>query len=692
MKNIRKLSKYFIAFLVIAFVFLAIGLGSLGSVATTGKSYQLMAPTKESEDPCVIFHLSNPRDEDDKSIYCSLTHIYMNVGTLYAEAGEDVQIRMNRGASSTSFSPSSSYRYTATLENLVPDDERDEKTKAIEKSQFNWIDPFKDNLNTNNAKGYKISSWSYYKLTAPTHNLVVNEVVFVGEVLRVKNSDGTFGDISSAGEPSGELVVLPVEITSATHYNNQGADDAKKAAKALIDAQRMPNMAQSSFNRFTQEEVYSLMSITEMKRGGSYLEGSVYPGDTVYNTLGTSLVAFGTVIFGTSPFGLRFIPMLASFGVLVLGYLLARDFFKSEKAGLAFAILYALCNLSLGIGHLGTPLMLGVFFLMGSVYGCYRFFRNGMKKVDFRSALPLILSGLSGAAAICVNGAFVIPMLAVCGLFALGYLRQQRARKYYLGLAVEAAEQEIPEPAAQTAEGETEEKPLTEGQKKVIAVTSEYRRKNTVAPVAFFSSLVVGAIFLSLIFLIPTYYLGVKLFDDPAYPSMNIFTLGAKFFAGGFVGANAATNAWLPYFTTFIGTGSTFAITSATINVFAFLAGLAGVVYAVWRLIRICLDEKEFFNKSDFWNYVILLGGIAVCLVTGAFAKGALAFLLLAYVFAFLLAADAVKYFTGREGKAGTAAKIVCYVGIALLAVWFCLSAVFTFSIPLPASFMKAFI
>ena len=68
MKNMRKLSKYFIAFLAIAFVFLAIGLGTLGSVATTGKSYCLMTPTNENEDPNVIFRLTNPKDEEKQFI------------------------------------------------------------------------------------------------------------------------------------------------------------------------------------------------------------------------------------------------------------------------------------------------------------------------------------------------------------------------------------------------------------------------------------------------------------------------------------------------------------------------------------------------------------------------------------------------------------------------------------------------
>ncbi|MDE6676652.1 MAG: hypothetical protein K2K12_02945, partial [Clostridia bacterium] len=535
--------------------------------------------------------------------------------------GEDAQIRINRGASASSFSTSSNYQYTATLENLKPDSERDEKTTAIENCQYNWIDPFAEKLET----VYKLSSWMYYKLTAPKSNLLINEVVFVGEVLRTPNADGTFGEIASSGVPSGELVVLPAEIYSATQHNNQSAEDAKKAAGALIDSQHMPKLSQSTYHRFTKEEIYTLSSISEMKRGNIYEDGSVYHGDTVHNTFGTSLVAFGTVMFGMSPFGLRFMPMLFSFGVLVLGFFIARDMFKSDKAGFAFALLYALSGLSIGIGHLGTPLMIGVFFFLGAFYGTYRFYRHGLKK----NGVSLILGGLSGAAAICVSGAYVIPMLGICGLFAAGMLKQQRARKYYLGAAIEAAEsEEALQPAAEESEAQ-EEKPLSEAQKKVQSVAAEYRRKNTAAPVAFFASLVVGAIFLSLIFLIPTYYLAVKLFDNPASPSLNFFTLGAQFFAGGFVGVNGSPSAWFPAYTVFTGAGETFAVTSIVINVFAFLAGLAGIAYAIWRIIALCRSGKDFHQKAEFVNLTSLLGGIVICLITAIFAKGAIAFLLL---------------------------------------------------------------
>lgn len=688
----KKLSKYFIAFLAIAFAFLAIGLGTLGSFASAGDSYELKTSDKEDK-PSVIFHVTNPAEEKEdgtkKQIYCALAHIYLNVGVLYSAEGEDVSIRMERGGSSkpSDFnSDSSSLRFNATLENLVSAEAEEGKTStAIKESQFNWTAPFEESIAGLSASSSRISSYPFFKLTAPSHSLVVNEVVFVGEKL----VDANGNTVSSGGTRSGEFFLLPVTIESATYHNEQGAEEAKEAAGALIDAQAIPNMAQSTFNRFSAEEAYSLMSIAEMRAGGSYSEENVYHGDTVYNTLGTSILAFGTLIFGMSPFGLRIFPMLASFGVLMVGFYLARDFFKSEKAGLAFAILYALSNLSIGLGHLGTPLMIGVFFFVGSVYGCYRFYRFGMKKANFRGALPLILSGLAGAAAICVNGAYLIPMLAVAGLFAAGMVKQQQARRYHLDLAIAAAEEE--EAQLQANHATAEEIAESESRKKVAQVAQEYRQKNAVAPVAFGASLVLGALFFSLIFLIPVYYLAVRLFDNPASPSLNIFTLAAKFFAGGFVGSNGGGSAWPVAYTLFAGTGEIYAVTSVVINVFAFVAAIAGIAFAIWRIVMICKADKEWYKKSAFYSVVIPLAGIVVCLITAAFAGGGLAFITLAYAFGFVLAAGAVQYFTETEGKIGEAAKIISVTGIALLSAWFLITAVFTFSIPLPASFMSIF-
>lgn len=464
-------------------------------------------------------------------------------------------------------------------------------------------------------------------------------------------------------------------------------------ATYYVNTPKLPSLAQSSFFRLGGEEVYSMTSVAEMRAGNSFTVNNgtvtgVYHGDTVYNSLGTSILAFGTLMFGMSPFGLRFFPMLAAFGTLVLGFFLVKQLFKSEKAGFAFALLFALSSYTLALGGLGTPLMIGVFFFMASLSGCYAFYNRGMKSASLRGTAPLILSGLFGAAAICVNGVYVIPMLAVIGLFAAGMVRQQKARRYRLDLAIAEAEAEEAQAPAQNAE-QTEQQAEGSGKAKVAATLSEYRYKNTAAPAVFFAVLIIGTALLSLLFLLPVYFNYVKLYDNPASPTLNIFALMWKAFAGGFTGSNLTSSAWSIFSVLFCGTGDPYAVTAAFVNPIAFVAGIFGIVYAVYRIVVILKNKK--FGKEEraaLRGAVIPLAGLVVSLIVASFAKGALAFTLLAYLFAFMLAAECVRRLTELEGNAGKTARACCIAGIVLLAVCFVVFAVFVFSVPLPASFM----
>ena len=682
--NLKKFSFFRIAFWVLAFVFLALGLGTLGSVQSTGNAYELIKSpgTDSAQTTGIIFKLSNITETDEEgnwksTTYLRLKHVYVNVACLYSEEGTDVGLRLNRGASSTNFPASSSYRFEAKLENLQPAelDEGGEST-AVRDSQFNWVAPFDEALEAAYQTSHvymQVNSYPYYQLTATTDNLLINEIVFVGEVLTEVN-----------GKETGELVVIPAEIYDAKPHNNEIGEEAMKRAGALIDAQNMPNLAQSSFSRFTREEARVMMTLAEMRQGNSYSEGNVYHGDTVYNTLGISILALGTLMFGMSPFGLRFFPMLASFGVLVIGYLLCKDMFRSERAGFVFALLYALCNFSFGLGHLGTPLQLGVFFFVTSLFGAYRFYSRGMKKANFQGALPLILSGLCGAAAICVNGAFLVPVAGIVGLFAAGLVRQQKARRYHLDKAIAEAEEEDALIREQYRGKPAGEIPAGAARQTVANVVTEYRNKNMLAPVAFFTSLVAGALFFTLVFLVPVYFAAVKFFDNPASPALNIFGLSSQFFAGGYTGANAA--GWTFIYETFRGAGETYAVTALVMNFVAILAGLLGIAFAIWRIVVICKDKNS--KKSELRSVCVLLSALLISLITAAFAKGTVAFLFLAYVFAFMLGSACVRYFTETEGKLQKPAKIISYVGAGLLGAWFLLLAVFTFSIPLSAGFV----
>ena len=510
------------------------------------------------------------------------------------------------------------------------------------------------------SKGWRVRDYHYYYLRVNHYSVRINEVLIVAE-----NND--------LPEEERVPVLLDAKLDDASvirRAEGESKAEALERASAVLDSQHLPSLTSSSFDSFSEEEAYSLMTIREMRAGGSYVTGDTYLADTVYNALGTDILALGTLIFGMSPFGLRFFPFLAAFGVLVVGYLFVRDLSKSERAGFIFAALYALSAAFFAAGHLGTPLMLGVFFFTASVYFCHKFYAKGMKTADLKGASPVILSALFGALAICVNGVWTIPMLGVVALFAAGMVRQKKAKEYYLAKAEEA-----PEPV-ETAEEESV--PALPPKQRVEA---EYRFKDRAAIASFTVVFLVGTLLLSLLAVIPAYLPYVRVFGDPAAP-MGVFAVAWKLFAGGFAGANATSYAqsWALH-TIFAGTGELYAVTVAGAFT-AIVAVVACIVALVWFL----LSKKES-GKNVLRALVIAAAGLVLSLVCSFFGGGAFGFSLAALVFLFALGGFAGDKVLAEGGKA---AKAVMWVLLALLILSFVLLIPFTFSVPLPAGLQTA--
>lgn len=655
----KKLSGTVKVFWVIAAVFLIIGLGTLGSVQSTGKSYEL--PSQQSGDektPGIVLSLSAPNGYTSSNI--TIKNVYINVGAVYNDIGSTATIQLYRAASSTSFVTSTSLVLSNGYEVVAEGAE----AKADGDANYNWTNF------TVPSGGWRLSTYGYYKIVAKNSNVLINEIVFVGV-------DNTL----SESEQKPILVPATVHANSVLIDPDTGAisnDAALNAASAVVDSQHIPSMSQSSFFRYGEEEAYSLRSVSEMRAGASYYNYNIYNGDKVYNALGTDILALGTLIFGMSPFGLRFFPMLASFGILVLGFSLVKKLF-GEKAGLIFAVLYVLCGVSLSLGHLGTPLTIGLFFLLASVSCCYRFYQNGMKKQTFGSAQPLVWSGIFGAAAICVNGAYLIAVLGVVALFIAGMIRQKRSLRARLDVAIEEAEAEEAAPAEESAE------PV--GKRKVADILNESHYKNTVAPAMFAAFLVLGTVVLTMLSVLPLYFTYAKLYSSPASPSLGAMIWGAL--KGGFVGLNAVSSsqsAWSIWYTLFSGSGDLYAVTAAGLlpAIAAVLAGVAGIVFAIVQLVKLTKNNAK--KDASVGKIVILLAGLVLSLITAAFAKGGLAFMLLAYLCAFALAAFSVQRLEG--GKA----KVVKIVWLVALVICFVLFAAFTFSIPLSSGLITSLV
>ncbi len=677
-----RFSPFFIAFLALAVVFLALGMGTLGSFENTGTSYELAAST-ENNDMFVVFRLESSHKElvkgEDgketvKSYTVRLVDVLVNVVSVYAEENE-ATLSIERSTRLDNDSPFTTRR-EGTISNA---------------DALGWVSPFEIPAN------WSITTYPYYRIKT-TANVRIGEIIFVGE-------------ITEEGEREGDRVAVNCSIANVPPISDEKPAAAKERANALIDTQfapekeektedeaqtnssstsaatpevpftrELPKDIHSSFYSFGEEERPFVQSIEEMRadRSLAHADGSamnVYRGDTVYGALGLDFLALGTAMFGLSPFGLRFFPMLASFGVLVVGYFFTKRLTKSDAAAFAFAALYALCNLSFSLGRMGTPLSIGIFFFAAALALCHRFYAAGMKKTGFVSALPILGAGLFCAAAICVHGAFVIPVAGVCGLFACAVVRQWKARRFFLDAALGS------------------DAPEEEKEERAKEVALEYRNKNVSALVAFPAAFLLGALILSLLAMLPAHQVFVNLYDNAVSSVHNVFEYAWMSFAGGF--SSPVRSAWTWFYPIFSGSGDIYAVTGAVMNPAAAAVGLFGIVVAVWR-IALCIRAivKKSFGKAEriaLRRTLVPLGGMVLSLITAAFAPAGVGFVFLAYIFSFALSAEGMAFLLEGNNVERKGMTIGAWVALGLLVAMFALFFVFTFSVPLSAELLAKF-
>ncbi|MDE6411158.1 MAG: phospholipid carrier-dependent glycosyltransferase [Clostridia bacterium] len=691
LQKFRKFVGFPFVFLLVMILFLGVTLGTAGSTATTGDSFELQYTTDKNWS-WVVFKVTAPMTEDEegekKEVPVRLHDVYLNVGTIYSE-DQSAIMELQWGTASTEADGhwwtlskmKKAVLYGGTPQGALEDSLTDAAAAGnndynyVYNASYRWIAPFGvDGLEETSTYRTLNSSPSYFKLVLPkvgskyqNVNVLVNEIVFIGEVY--EGNKGT-----------GEYVVLPVEIDSRTFVPAEGKAEGDALAGALIDRQEMPSFSESTFHRYADEEVKMLMTLSEMKMGNRYVQDDHYHGDTTYNSLGLNLTYLGTLIFGMSPFGVRFFNVLASFGILAVGFFLVRSLFKSDKAGLLFAFIYALSGVAMSLAHLASPIMLGVFFLLASLYACHHYYAKGMKKSSALDTLPLLFAGIAGALAILVNGAFVIPVAGVAALFVVGVIKQYKKNRARLDEAIAFAEEEKAQGIPAVSEDGTE----SEGNRKVRTALNKYRYDTTAAISVFACSLILGVFVLSILLALPVSFATIKIYDGTfSGTSPNVFKVAFRLFAAGF--ASDGICGWNYIYPIFTGTGERYAVTLGIMNFAATLLGLIGLMFAIYRIVTLVKNKAAI---GEYASVIIPLAGLVLSLVTGAFAGGAIAFVLLANLFAFMLVSGGDELFAKEGAKQAKAAFIIKTVSLALLALCFALTAVFTFSIPLPASFM----
>ncbi len=384
--KILSLSIYAKIFAVVALCFFFLGIFTLGAFNGAGASAKVAA----ADDTVSLAYRLNYEDGQ------TLCDTYVNVGAVYApvgatKSGETAQARVYFYDGDWSNSLNS----TVYFANIYA-----ENKSSSYKSQanYNWTQIVEN----------KSLSEEYVRITftAGRASCQINEIVFLDD--------------------EGKLIDASV---ASAYCENIEASEVKKT----LDAQKSFKNSEDYRYNFSYNEEYILESIHGIELGFAASQDESYVMSTDYNSLGIVAHALSFWVFGKSTFGLRLPAFLSTFATFILLFFFGKKLFKKDKWGLAIAGIFGVGGLFFSLGRTGTPAALAIFLIVASVYFAYLFYANGVDREKTRiSALPVLFSGLCGAAAFCVQSLSVFPCLISLVLFVMGAVRLYKHRNYLL--------------------------------------------------------------------------------------------------------------------------------------------------------------------------------------------------------------------------------------------------------------------
>lgn len=607
----KRLSGWCRAFIVLFVLFFAAGFAFLGSFRSTGEA---LSYTSEGT-PVAVYNLEKTEDQS------RLAAVYINVGKIYIQPGEDVTVTVRRATTANS-KPSLSVG-SVTLGNIWAKD-----SSAREGANFNWVPVAVDK-----------------NLSAVSVSVEANADVEIDEIVCIADD--------------GNLIPMSVNADLSQGFSGRRAELEK-----AIDAQDSFVLSDSSYHNFAPEEIWSLTSVRTVLEGSSFLEDRAYLADTDFNSLATVLMIPSVALFGTSPFALRLPAFLAACACLVFVYLLGALLFRDDKYGFVFAFLFAVCGLTATLGRLGAPYMFVTCALVASVYFMYRFFARGISSRHVvRGGLNIFFSGLFAAFALAMNSLSVFPVLGVLVLFGFGMRRQKLAYKNEILKAASRAAAPAPSasavsPSPEGGEGAPESVPADAegGAPAVPAVSAEtlaagassigliggnsakikanYAYKTRVSWAFAALSFLLCTFVLLLLSSLVTYSAYVKAFDNPSSPSMSYAALLWQGISSSFNVTNVTeyTNAnelnplaWflpLKAATLYDGVGeiasSRYLAWNASMNAAVGIASLVAFAFSTIGVVSELFSQNRGsrLNRRIRRVYLVLLGGMLLSLLS----------------------------------------------------------------------------
>lgn len=368
----KKLSAWVWAFLALMLVFFSVGVATLGSFKTSGKS-AIATP-----DSTLYYAVELKSGE-------KLNSVYVKFGSVYTAEGGYAKVTVKTATSANSTASFSTLGAENKISNVYSKD-------GHNGVNYNWFC-----LTSGNAK----TSVKQLALTTDA-NVEVCEVVALNE--------------------KGEKITLKENSAKNTlaMQNN---------VAATLDAQNSFVDGANAYNNFTQDEGYMLSTIATLL-GKNAAKDNVYTlfGNFNYFAVLVSIPLY--LLFGGSVFALRITAFLATCALIAFAWALARELFKEEKAAFVFTALIAFGGMATTVGRLGSGYALVASALMGSVYFAYRFFARGISAGrEWKGGMNVFLSGVFAAAALAFSSQAIFPVLGVLTLLGFGMRRQYVAYK-----------------------------------------------------------------------------------------------------------------------------------------------------------------------------------------------------------------------------------------------------------------------
>ena len=431
---------------------------------------------------------------------------------------------------------------------------------------------------TNNYETLKIGGWqslcsgdtitkkhaNYFLIAIKNaHKIKVNEVAFVGNaqdgekvlLTATPYGAGAKEELKRALNESGEL-----DTTDAAKLRAQSLiDEQNKFDLNLIDGAKYQN---DEKGLFLQSEVFELEGVRNLKTGRSY-----YVNKTV-NPLASYVQALGTLIFGETTLGLRFLPALFNLANIVIIFFIAKLLFNKEWLALITSYIYAIGGYSLSLATIGRIDTVLVFFLMLSLYAVLKFYRKGVSNKKFtRGQLNLLLAGASYAVAVSLKSQALYFAPALFTILVFGFIRQYGAYKVRISKSDDPAQR--------------------------IRHKADYQRKAiTCGCVAG-----VGFILLPVLILILTYLLGYASYSG-YYNTTNLFSYALSNFGANFTEIISSNFTSANQLGGVLGTAVNYKAETFAINKLAFgnvivcFIGIFSMLYLIVNAVFIFTDKK----------------------------------------------------------------------------------------------------